>query len=477
MTIEPHVFESADGQGVEAELGRLAVLENRSNPRGRLIELAFVRFRSTAAEPGPPVVYLAGGPGGSGIATARGPRFHLFMAMREAGDVIALDQRGVGLSKPCLECPQALDYPLDRPGDREAMLALYRERSRACARFWTDQGVELSAYNTNESADDIEALRQALGVETISLWSTSYGTHLALAVIRRHEGSVHRAILAGAEGPDHTLKLPSVVRRQFEAIAQVYKTDPKAGEVVPDLLGLIEALCARLEEQPATVEVTDSPTGQRVPVTVGSFDLQLFAASIPGRIHAIQRFPAAAEAMSRGDFTALAEFALEYRRAPLAPAMSWMMDCASGASDERRAQFEREEKKFPLGGLSDFPYPYVCDAWGSPNLGEAFRAPIQSTVPVLFISGALDGRTPTTNVEEIRGGFPNSAHVVIENTAHGDHLLLSSPETGELMVRFMKGERVPGSRISASPLQFEAVTLPPRHLTRRCPGASDEECG
>src|SRR5205807_139387 len=103
---------------------------------------------------------------------------HLFMAMREAGDVIALDQRGVGLSKPCLECPQALDYLLDQPGDREAMLTLYRERSQARARFCDEQGVGLCAYNTNESADDIEALRQALGVEKISLWSTSYGTHL-----------------------------------------------------------------------------------------------------------------------------------------------------------------------------------------------------------------------------------------------------------------------------------------------------------
>jgi pimeloyl-ACP methyl ester carboxylesterase len=446
---------------VDAERGRLVVPENWSNPRSRLIELAFVRFKSTAAKPGPPVVYLAGGPGVSGITTAAGPRFHLFMAMRAVGDVIALDQRGVGRSKPNLECPEPLNYPLGRPASREEMLRLYRERSRSCARFWQDQGVDLSAYNTNANADDVEALRQALGAEKISLWSTSYGTHLALAVIRRHERSVHRAILAGAEGPDHTLKLPSVVRRQFEAIAQLYKADPTAGKLVPDLLRLIETLSARLEEQPQTVEVTDPQTSQRVKVTVGCFDLQLFAASIPGRIDAIRTFPAAAHAMSGGDFTTLAQFALEYRRAPLAPAMSWMMDCASGASDERYAQFEREAQEFPLGALSDFPFPYVCDAWGSPNLGPSFRAPVQSSVPMLFISGALDGRTPASNVEEIRPGFPNSAHVVIENTAHGDHLLLSSPETGEMMVRFMKGESVAVTRISAPPLQFEPVNQHP----------------
>src|SRR5205807_196460 len=111
-----------------------------------------------------------------------------------------------------------------------------------------------------------------------------------------------------------------------------------------------------------------------------------------------------------------------------------------GASDERYAQFEREAQEFPLGALSDFPFPSVCDSWGSPNLGPSFRAPIQSSVPVLFISGALDSRTPASNVDEIRPGFPNSAHVVIENTAHGDHLLLSSPETGELTVQFLRSQ-------------------------------------
>jgi pimeloyl-ACP methyl ester carboxylesterase len=247
MIIEPLRFKSDDGQTVEAELGRLNVPENRSKPQSRQIELAFVRFKSTAATPGPPVVYLAGGPGGSGIGTAAGPRFDLFMAMRAAGDVIALDQRGVGRSKPNLECALRLDYPLDRPAEREEMLRLYRERSRACARHWAEQGVDLGAYNTNENADDVDALREALGADKISLWSTSYGTHLALAVIRRHGRNVSRAILAGAEGPDHTLKLPRVARSQFEAIGRLYRSDPVIGGAVPDLLELIRELSARLD--------------------------------------------------------------------------------------------------------------------------------------------------------------------------------------------------------------------------------------
>src|SRR4030095_12867830 len=107
VKLEPYVFEAANQQKVDAELGHLFVPENRRNPNGRLIELAFVRFRSTASNPGPPVVYLAGGPGGSGVAAARGSRFPLFFAMRQIRDVIAIDQRGTGLSKPNLNCQES----------------------------------------------------------------------------------------------------------------------------------------------------------------------------------------------------------------------------------------------------------------------------------------------------------------------------------------------------------------------------------
>jgi carboxypeptidase C (cathepsin A) len=67
------VFETNDKkEKVDAEFGTLFVPEKRSDPESNLIELAFVRFKSTAKNPGPPIVYLTGGPGGSGIGAARG---------------------------------------------------------------------------------------------------------------------------------------------------------------------------------------------------------------------------------------------------------------------------------------------------------------------------------------------------------------------------------------------------------------------
>lgn len=104
LRLEPFRFESAAGDVVDAELGHLAVPENRSAPTSRTVSLAFVRFPATTPTPGPPIVYLAGGPGGSGIDAAGGPRFALFMALRAVGDVIALDQRGTGRSNAIPPC-------------------------------------------------------------------------------------------------------------------------------------------------------------------------------------------------------------------------------------------------------------------------------------------------------------------------------------------------------------------------------------
>ncbi len=46
------------GQAYEGERGHLMVRENRKNPNSNLIELVFIRLKSTSDKPAPPTVYL-----------------------------------------------------------------------------------------------------------------------------------------------------------------------------------------------------------------------------------------------------------------------------------------------------------------------------------------------------------------------------------------------------------------------------------
>ena len=454
LKVKPYIFENDQKQKVDAEFGTLLVPENRSNPQSNLIELAFVRFKSTAKNPGPPIVYLAGGPGGSGIFTAKGSRFPLFMALREIADVIAFDQRGTGYSKPNLGCFDRLALPLDVAPTREAAIKELRKNSKSCAFYWRDiQRVDLTGYNTNENADDLEDLRKALGAQQISLWSISYGTHLAFATMRRHPQSIARAILAGTEGPDHTYKLPSNIQKHLEDLAAVIKADPQVGKEIPDFLGLMKSVFDRLDAQPETVEITDPETKLKVKVIVNKFVMQYIVANNIGTT-VTARFPAMFYRASKGDFTNLAQVWLGETRSGIGSAMSYMMDCASGWTAARRERIASEAKGTLLEDIFNFPFPDVCTEWNAPDLGDAFRAPLHSDVPVLFISGTLDARTPISNAEEYRTGFPNSTHIIIEGAVHSDPLFLSSPKIKEGMMEFLRGQPVTTTKITAPPMKF-----------------------
>jgi pimeloyl-ACP methyl ester carboxylesterase len=379
--------------------------------------------------------------------------------MRAAGDVIALDQRGAGLSEPNLTCPGALDFPLTSAGDFTPMLERLADRSHSCASFWRDRGVDLTAYNVVENAGDLESLRQALGVKKISLWGSSYGTHLALAVIRHHGEHIHRAVLAGVEGPDHTLKLPSAAEQQLDVLGKLVASDPDLSRDIPDLVSLVRRVFATAERKPFTIVVIDPESKKTTTVTLGRFDLEQTVISMLGDREGLERLPRMLLAFERADLSSplvqmAARLAVEDRTGPIGSAMSFAMDCASGASKERIARVERETRAGLLGHI-DFPFPEICSAWGVPELPPSERTLVRSNVPVLFISGTLDGHTPPSNAEEAQRGFPNSDHVLIEGAGHGHDLFVSSPEIRTLMVEFMKTGKVITRRIQLPPLHFQ----------------------
>jgi pimeloyl-ACP methyl ester carboxylesterase len=459
LRFEPIRLAPRDGSSpVAAELGHLTVLENHARPTGPTIELAFVRFKTGAARPSAPVVWLAGGPGGSGSQDAEGPILPLFQKIAEFADVIALDQRGMGLSQPRLLCPGRFDLPLDRPMERELVLTAFRERAAACRWFWTGRGVELASYNTDESARDVDDLRRALGVPKVSLLAGSYGTHLALAAIRLNESSIDRAVLFGVQGPDHMERLPGDYQNVLVAIDQMVKRTPLLASRMPSFLGAVQTVLERLEHDPVRVEAVDSATGDRRTVTLGKFDLQCFTRKLLASREEISRLPGLYLAMLGGNFQELASNSFSGRRSASPPAVDFTMRCASGASAARREKIRSQSDSALLGNAVDFPIPEVCDAWGIPDLGPEFRAPISSSVPVLFISGTLDAHTPPANAREVLAGFPNGRHVLVEG---GAHCLLgfSLPKGRKIAAKFLKGDSVSTARLSSPEVGFRVPGL------------------
>ena len=85
------------------------------------------------------------------------------------------------------------------------------------------------------------------------------------------------------------------------------------------------------------------------------------------------------------------------------------------------------------------------------NLGQEFRTPIWSPVAALFLSGSLDSETPPSNAEEVRWGFPNSTHIIVE---YGFHETLPSRQVQDVVIDFFSGLDVSGRRVVFERPQF-----------------------
>ena len=452
LSLTPILFAQTDfwfyPPQVDAELGQLRVPARRDHPHDASVAIRWVRFaargdRSAAT----PIVYLAGGPGGSGVYTASGDRFPFFMKLREAGDVIALDQRGVQTVDPAPRCSGAWSYPLDREVGADELIRAHRPVLRDCWDEWSGT-IHPDSFTTVESAADLEDLRVAIGAKQLNLVGISYGTHLALAYIRAYPHRVGRAVLAGVEGPDHTYKRPAIVDGVVREIGRALEEQTGWVGFVTDVEEGIE----RLSREKPRVTIRDSATGSDVEVALGSLDLKTAVLYGLGERDDFMRAARRVRRIARGDYAELAKFTLRLRQGGSPSLLELSMDCASGASPERFELIAREEPGSLIGEAINMDLTTICPYWAVVDLGDAFRAPLQSRVPVLAVSGTLDSRTPPANAEEALAGFANATHLTLVGAGHSDDLLIGTPKIAEAMVAYLLTGKVETDRIDFPPL-------------------------
>jgi pimeloyl-ACP methyl ester carboxylesterase len=447
---EDQTMTANDGTAFVVTRAIVRVPESRAGlqPSGA-IDLAVVRVRRPGQISGRVHAILAGGPGDSGVqevlglARQGGAKWFALMD----GDIVGVDQRGTGASRPTLASSVRYNLPLDRPGSSEAWLPLIREASRLEAARLKAEGVDLQAYNTEESADDVEAVRRAFGYGKMVLWGRSYGSHLALATLRRHPEGVERLILVSPEGPDHTWKSPAQIDDVLARIAV------RAG--APELMENIRKVLEDLSRAPVSVTITDPATREDRVIVLGKFDVQLAVAQAIGDPRALAGLPAAFRQMASGNYRTIGQLAYASRsRMGIQSAMKQAMDLSSGASEHRRKRIGEEARTALLGDAMNFPGMGLADAWRVTPLPAAFRAPVRSSVPVLMIVGDLDVRTPVANAREIAATLPNAQTVVVENAAHQFNLF-GSPPLRERLGRFLAGQLGQESTVALPALPFQ----------------------
>jgi pimeloyl-ACP methyl ester carboxylesterase len=451
---EPREMRTASGTVVPTEAGWLEVGGWRTDAApDTSARLYVMRLRSGTDRPGPPIIYLAGGPGSAGVPTK--PDFSpLMLGLRSSGDVVLYDQRGTGQSMPSLALPGRLNLPPDAPLRSDAT------RARLTAVTWLAldtlraRGVNPRAYTTAQSVEDLEALRRALGAEQIVLWGHSYGSHLALAYLNRYPTRVARLMIGGVNGTADRWRLPKDGDVLLARIDSAVRADPKLSVAIPDFMGMVRRVLDRLDREPLMV-AQDGRAWR-----IGRDEVATTIALQSGDIEFIKRLPQLFAALDarRGDGMARIMRATLHER-PIGTAMSFTMHIASGAAPDRRARIWAEAPTALLGNAINWPWdePGFDALWDVRDLGDDFRRSVQSDVSALLYSGTLDGRTSLADAETVLRGLSRGVHVIVDGASHMPHT--QSADLVRLMITFCAGGTVASQHLRV-PLELRGPDEP-----------------
>jgi pimeloyl-ACP methyl ester carboxylesterase len=390
---------------------------------------------------------LAGGPGQPATQFTTDFIF-AFGSKRLGRDVVTFDQRGTGKSQ-LLRCPEI---------ERVVLLSRYADAAERCAQRLGDRR---RLYTTSDSIDDMEAVRQAIGVDRIAIYGASYGTKVALAYAARYPEHVERLILdsvVALDGPDplyrDTFAAMSRVTRASCATQCAWTTDP-AGDLAE--------LARQLGDGPARGAVVDG-RGRAIAQSMGStrmFFLEIagdFAprirTALPGATFNARRgdpaqllrlatlAEAGAEPSNPRDFSAAVFTATVCEEA----ALPWQRgapfeDRERQANDRIAALGESVFAPFGPGAVMQTDLIQLCRRWAEASPAPPAPGPLPD-VPALILDGELDLRTPVESAQRVAAQLPHSTLLTIPATGHSTLGSDSSSCTIDAISRFLANRSV-----------------------------------
>lgn len=402
---------------VEAQCTTLDVPEDRSATGGRMISLAIAWVPSTSPQAEPdPVFMLAGGPG-QGARDTYPQIASAFERTLRKRHVILVDQRGTGGSNPlaCRDEQGANAFADPDDSSNEAARA-FAER---CAQALSERA-DLRHYTTTDAIADLEAVRTAIGAQTINLVGISYGTRVAQTYLRRHPESLHTVVLDGVVPPElilgseHAKNLETSLDAQFALCERSEECRARHGRPREALA----TLRARLDTAPMPLRYRHPVSGEYVDGVLDHNALatvtRLFAYS-PTTAALLPR--TLARAANGEPETLLAQSAIIGAMVgdQIFHGMQLSVMCAE---DARKLVPDPADAETLLGTeFVDFTLAQ-CSAWPAGRAPDDFHAPLASDKPILLLSGEHDPVTPPRYGDIALKGYANGRHLVAKGTGH-----------------------------------------------------------
>jgi pimeloyl-ACP methyl ester carboxylesterase len=265
---------------------------DRADPAVGSIALAVQRVPASAPRVGV-IVLLAGGPG----QPALGPFEALLAPLAHETalrgfELVAFDQRGTGQSEG-LQCPED-------GGPLKGGLSSYLG---ACG---TDLGATRAFYTSQESVEDLNSLRLALGGTPLSLFAVSYGGRVAGMYAREYPQGVARMVLDSPTPPTgvdalDAQRLHALRRVLDEGVCGAGACRSFSSDVYADLARVV----AELRRHPLHTRIYDA-RGRLRPASVTEAGLLRLLVGLDLAQGARELTPAAIAAAAHGDAAPLA---------------------------------------------------------------------------------------------------------------------------------------------------------------------------
>lgn len=401
---------AGDYSGVanKIECGTLVVDETRGGPGTRRVALPVTIVKASAPKPGAvPVVFLHGGPGGGVVQnvarTLRGPTGQLVGVDQ---DWIFFDQRGGGVASPILDCGEVALNDAGPLNDAAAQQAI------ACAERLKASGVDLSQYNAEEVVKDIQDLRKTLGLKQVDLMGVSYGTRIALAVVK-HDPSGVRAVVLDSPWTPEAKWAEGGPEMVSDAVNEIFKrcaADAACNAKYPHPGTDLNAFAGKLLAGPQVIN------GK----TYAADDLGGFLMDAAYSGPDARALPATVARFAAGDLSRLDEQMAG--RSGYNEAQHLTHLCKEEFPFESEAAMRKGAQRDPVTRVLENSfgrYFAVCKAYdvGKPDPVEA--QPVSSALPTLFLSAEIDPGCPPAVAKAAVGRFSKGQLTIIPNTTHG----------------------------------------------------------
>ena len=381
---------------------------------------------------GPPVQYIAGGPGGAAWLEAENIGFWLewMEETRWGGDLVLYDQRGVGLSEPALACPELQQLRrelLPLPLPTEEAYRRVRAASRACHDRIIAQRIDLARFNTRSNAADAIDLMRAMGLAEWDVYAVSYGTRVALEMMRSAPQHLRSAVLDSPYPPEVNAELSDawLLQRSMELFSRICDLAAECTQSPQELDLLLERAFARVERELIRLSVRDPDTGEDIAVVYDHEDLAWLLFDAMYQWDAIPHLPESVRALAHGRLDTHMRGLIQDGVDALlddtvSDAVATSVECHDGGPIDLRDALHQLELYPRTAAIKRLDWQYhACRFWASGEAAAEFRTPVVSDVPALLLAGEFDPVTPPEWAQSAQRHLRNANLFIFPAVGHG----------------------------------------------------------